>query len=83
MEKLSTALHSLRSFTLKDKNNDYCILNEALSQFNIIATMTTHGNKVDLINDEDFDKVVETDTEKETREQSDDEKSERERGRRQ
>ena len=83
MEKLSTALHSLRSFTLKDKNKDYCILNETLSQFNIIATMTTHGNKVDLINDEDFDKVVETDTEKETREQSDDEKSERERGRRQ
>ena len=78
MERLSNALHSLHSSTLKDRNKDYCILNEALNQFNIIATMTAHGNHVDLINQEDFDDVVETDTEKERREKSDDEKSERE-----
>ena len=78
MEGLSMALHSLHSSTLKDRNKDYCILNEALNQFNVIATMTAHGNHVDLINQEDFDDYVETDIEKERREKSDDEKSERE-----
>ena len=78
MERLSNALHSLRSSTLKDRNKDYCNLNKALNQFNVIATMTAHGNHVDLINQEDFDDVVDNDREKKRNEKSEDEESERE-----
>ena len=65
MEGLSNALNSLRSSTLEDRNKDYCILNEALNQFNVIATMTAHGKHVKLIKQEDFDDVVDIERKKE------------------
>ena len=75
MERLSNALHSLRSSTLKDRNKDYCNLNEALNQFNVIATMTTHGEHVEMIKEEDFDNVVDINTNKENNEKEEDEES--------
>ena len=75
MERLSNALHSLRSSTLKDRNKDYCILNEALNHFNVIATMTTHGEHVEMIKEEDFDNVVDINTNKENNKKDEDEES--------